>query len=209
MADETNPETSPETNPRGDAAADSSRASSASSATSSADPFQGHRGPGFDPESAPEPGAPGAGPEPPPIPLPELEVETVRDLLLTAGDGAHAIFGVGEFDWAMTQRDLERIAPPLTRIVNRYPGVARLASHSDEAAVAIGSGLYAWRSMLERRAVLEARRSGTPSRPGGGAPPVNQNAEAAAVAEFPEGYVPAAEQLRATRPDQPPPQETP
>jgi hypothetical protein len=178
------------------AAAEAAAASGAGSSTS--DPFLGDTGPGFDPRKAPEP------PAAPELPEPVLLVEedTIRSLLLNGGDMAHTIAGVGELDWAMTERDLERIAPPLTRIVNRYPAVARVAGRSDEAAVAIGVGMYSWRSMIERRAVLEAQERQAPAQPaprGPGEPRPQPGAFDPSAAEPTDGYQTFAERLAQTR----------
>lgn len=95
--------------------------------------------------------------------LPEIPEDKVRSVLFVGGDGLHAIAGVGEYDWVMTQRDLERIAPPLTRILNRYDAAKVAAGYSDELSVVVGFGLYGWRSMLERVAVLRAQEAGAPT----------------------------------------------
>jgi hypothetical protein len=153
MADE-----SPSREPTTDPAAASSDSSGRSSAAS--DPFAGDAGPGFTPGTTGEPGAePG---EPGGLPgWPEdVAEEQVRSILLTAGDALHALAGVGELDWRFTPKDQDRLAPPMTRIVNRYETARALAGHSDELAVAFGMGLYGWRSMLERRAVLQAIQEG-------------------------------------------------
>lgn len=148
----------------------------------------------------------------------------VRAVLFNVGDGVHAVAGVGEYDWVMTQRDLDRIAPPLTRILNRYDTTRAIAAYSDELAVALGVGLYGWRSALERVAVLRAQEAegppppepppaprapapapppepppgpglGADHFPGAGAP---QDLGVAEVEVVP-GYVTRAEQLRAAR----------
>jgi hypothetical protein len=192
--------------PSGEAAADSSAASSTSERHSGS-PYAAGPGPGFDPRTPP--------PEPPSAPgeedlaafAPGWEVEQVSDWLLNAGDLAHAAFGVGETDWAMTQADLKRIAPPATRILNRFEPTRAVAAYSDPAAVAIGFGMYGWRSAIERTAVLRARAraeaeaAGRP--PFGPAPEPAPNAgpepsfEGPAVAP---GYETAAQRLARTRP---------
>lgn len=169
---------------------DAPAASSAASSTSS--PYTAGPGPGID-ASAP------IG-EPPPqedAGDPFLEVwqeEQLRDWLRSSGDAVHAAWGVGEHDWAMTRSDLDRIAPPLTRILNRYQPTRAVAAFSDPAAVALGFGLYGWRSTLERAAVLkrQARERGEDDGAAGApAPlPVDPNLPAPTFAE----------QLRATRP---------
>jgi hypothetical protein len=86
--------------------------------------------------------------------LPGWEQETVEQFLRGAGAGLHMLAGVCERDWLMTQADLERIAPPLTRIANRYEPVLRLSPMADPLLVAHGFALYGWRSALERKRAL-------------------------------------------------------
>jgi hypothetical protein len=84
--------------------------------------------------------------------------QTVEQFLRGTGEGIHMLAGVAERDWQMTEKDLERIAPPLTRIANRYEAVLQLAPVADPLLVAHGMTLYAWRSTLERkRAVRDAQ----------------------------------------------------
>lgn len=84
--------------------------------------------------------------------------ETVEQFLRGTGEGIHMLAGVGEQDWKMTERDLARIAPPLTRIANRYEPVLKLAPVADPLLVAHGFALYGWRSALERqRAIRDAQ----------------------------------------------------
>lgn len=197
-----------------------SAGSSTGSSTSS--PYVAGAGPGFDPS------------QPPPIAdsdeqreergaafLAEWEEQQVSDWLKNAGDLAHAGFGIGDYDWVMTQRDLERIAPPLTRILNRYEPTRAVAEYSDPAAVAIGFGLYGWRSALERIHVLRAQQAageGPDLAPGFQAPPPDvaeaaaaHAANGAAPGPGQPGHVPVtgpdgseqqswAEQLKGTRP---------
>lgn len=188
------PDAAPETTTSPAAAAGSSAASSTSDIGGG---LVGDPGPGFDPleklEQLPE-----VGPELPEV-VPAVSEEQVRTGLLTFGDGVHAAVGVGEFDWVMTERDLARIAPPLARIVNRHEQLRVVAAHSDEAAVAVGAGLWAWRSLLERRAVQAAHAAEPDVQPpptAGGEPPA-----ATAVVETPPDYVTAADRIRASRPE--------
>lgn len=177
-------------------APDPSPGSSAASSTSETNAFAGDPGPGFDPATAAAPLAP--------APAGDwtlgVSEEQVRDVLGMGGDAVHMAVGVGEVDWAMTKTDLDRIAPPLTRILNRYPAVAEVVQHSDELAVAGGVGLWAWRSILERRAVLDAhagaheREAGTPPVPAGSVPGEHHVQSVEVV----PGYTTVAERLAAT-----------
>jgi hypothetical protein len=135
------------------------------------------------------------------------EEKQVHDWLLNAGDLAHAGFGVGEHDWAMTKADLERIAPPLTRILNRYEPSRAVAAFSDPAAVAMGFGMYGWRSALERAAVMKARARAEElgMAPSGGAGSMSSSASPEGTGPtVPEDYISAADRLRATRPPEAP-----
>jgi hypothetical protein len=133
-------------------------------------PFVSDPGPGWDPEAAAaaadavraehEEEERAGGTEA--FGFPEVEEERVRQVLFVGGDSIHAAVGVGEYDWVMTQRDLDRIAPPLTRILNRYELTKAVAGYSDELALLMGFGLYSWRSVLELAAV---RRAGERPRP--------------------------------------------
>lgn len=94
--------------------------------------------------------AEGALVEPPQL----WEQETIEKFLQGTGVGLHMLAGVSERDWLMTKTDLERIAPPLTRIVNRYEPLARLSPYGDPLLVAHGFALYGWRSALERKRAM-------------------------------------------------------
>lgn len=86
--------------------------------------------------------------------LPGWEQDTVEQFLRGTGAGLHMLAGVAERDWTMTQADLERIAPPLTRIMNRYQPTLRLSPVADPLLVAHGFALYGWRSALERKRAM-------------------------------------------------------
>jgi len=187
--------------PTAAAAMDPSAGSSAASSTSD---FTGDPGPGFDPQTAaaaiPDPEAPAGD-----WAALQVEEEKIREVLGMVGGGLHMLAGVGESDWAMTQSDLDRIAPPATRIINRYPALAAAVERSDELAVIFGMGLWGWRSLLERQAVLEhqALRDHAAAQPPG-APAPAAPAPAAPAGDFfatgvdvARGYVTAAERLAA------------
>jgi hypothetical protein len=117
------------------------------------------RGPGI-PEITAPPALPAGEldqqPEPASI-YPGWEPETVEQFLSGTGHGLHLLIGAGEKDWLMTRTDLDRIAPPLTRILNRYEPSLRASVYADPLLVAHGLGLYGWRSALQRQAALRAR----------------------------------------------------
>ncbi len=80
---------------------------------------------------------------------PGWQQETIEQFLLGTGEGVHFLIGQAERDWQMTKKDLERIAPPLTRICNRWEPALRLSPAADPLLLAHGFALYAWRSVLE------------------------------------------------------------
>jgi hypothetical protein len=85
---------------------------------------------------------------------PGWDLETVATFLQGTGSGIHMLIGQTERDWLMTKKDLERIAPPLTRIANRWEPALRLSPVADPLLVAHGFALYGWRSALERKRAL-------------------------------------------------------
>lgn len=80
---------------------------------------------------------------------PGWQQETIEQFLLGTGEGVHFLIGQGERDWQLSKKDLERIAPPLTRICNRWEPALRVSPAADPLLVAHGLALYAWRSVLE------------------------------------------------------------
>lgn len=86
------------------------------------------------------------------------EVEAVNEHLKMVGSGIHELWGKAEKDWEMSQRDLERIGPPLTRILNRYEPTARMAVVSDPLLLGYGTTLYTYRSVLQARAAMAEQR---------------------------------------------------
>jgi hypothetical protein len=89
----------------------------------------------------------------------------ISGLLGVQGRALHAGIGVAEQDWVYTEADLAAIAPPLTRICNRYEPVRRYAAHADPVMVLMGVGATITRSMLERRQVLTQEENDGGTRP--------------------------------------------
>lgn len=88
---------------------------------------------------------------------PGWDQDAIEQFLRGTGAGIHMLAGRAEKDWLMTEKDLERIAPPLTRICNRYEVTLRLSPIADPLLVAHGFALYGWRSALEaKRAQFDA-----------------------------------------------------
>jgi hypothetical protein len=174
----------------------SSEGSSADSSTSSTNPFVGNTGPGFDPDRQPEHQADDVDElGHVAFEIPVIPEEQVRSVLKNTGDLAHAGIGVGQLDWVMTDTDQDRIAPPLTRIINKHEHLARVMGRSDELSVAMGAGLYTWRSLLEREAVLKVKRAeqaAPPPPPRSEPPPVASPAAELGGVALPDDYVPEA-----------------
>jgi hypothetical protein len=135
-----------------------------SAPASSADDFLSDAGPAFDPKAAP------------PAPEPELEDELlqeleqwdekqIRELLTLQGEITHAVFAAGPDDdetWYQTERDLNAIAPPLTRIANRYDAIRAAAAAGDEILLASAVSRYAARNYVKRRRLLATLRAQEP-----------------------------------------------
>jgi len=136
--------------------------------------FVSDAGPQFDPDAiddavdAPElaDGTEAAGGG---VPL-EWDPAIVRDALELQGSLLHQAAGRGERDWIYTAQELRAIAPPLTRILNRYDTTRAAAAQADELAVLFGLGGYTIRSINESRRALAAgrpqRNASTPPPPG-------------------------------------------
>jgi hypothetical protein len=60
--------------------------------------------------------------------------------------------------WRATEADVDAIAPPLSRILNRYAPARRLAGVSDEAELAFGFLGYAKRNLAERGRLARLKR---------------------------------------------------
>jgi hypothetical protein len=81
--------------------------------------------------------------------LPGWELEHIEQFLKGTGAGIHLLIGQDERDWLMTKADLERMAPPLTRIANRWEPALRLSPLADPLLFTYGAVLYVWRNALE------------------------------------------------------------
>jgi hypothetical protein len=152
------PESSPDEKTASPSAADSLTDSSAASTDGHG--FIADPGPAHDGEHAP----------PPPEGEPAAELldglawdsEVVRGLLTAQGQALHTFAGKGEDDWIYTRDELRAIAPPLTRILNRYDATRAAAGTGDELALLIGLTGYVGRSISVRRDVLRAQRADEP-----------------------------------------------
>ena len=95
----------------------------------------------------------------PPAPAEPLPIETVaedqvRGFLVAQGAFVHSLIAVekgASNEWIYLEQDLEAIAPPLTRIINRFPLAAyTFARLGDYPALAMGFGGYVGHSLEER-----------------------------------------------------------
>jgi hypothetical protein len=96
---------------------------------------------------------------------PGWERDTIETFLRGTGAGIHMLVGQTEKDWLLTEADLKRIAPPLTRICNRWEPALKASPYADPFLVGHGMFLYGWRSVLEvKRAQADAEEE--PAGPG-------------------------------------------
>jgi hypothetical protein len=109
------------------------------------------RGPGIPELAAGDRDTPAPPEELEPSLYPGWDLETIETFLSGTGAGIHMLIGQTEQDWLLTEKDLERIAPPLTRIANRWEPALRLSPVADPLLVAHGMALYGWRSALEMK----------------------------------------------------------
>jgi hypothetical protein len=164
--DDSSPHPSPTPSPDPDAAAASSPASAPASSTSRrpralAGGLVGDPGPAFDGKAAGDAPPLAAAPAEPLIAL-EWDEGTVRSILTAQGAVVHGLVGVADDDWIYLQHELEAIAPPLTRVLNRYDALRAAAGTGDELALMIGLGGYVSRSWMTRKAELALREEEEP-----------------------------------------------
>ena len=96
------------------------------------------------------------------IDVPEVDVQWeeagIRSKLRVVGMGLHELIGRSEKDWLMTRQDLDNIAPPLTRILNRHEPLRAVAAASDPIDLLIGTGFYTGRSIMQAAAAAADAR---------------------------------------------------
>lgn len=81
------------------------------------------------------------------------------------GEVTHAVLKAGPADdetWLHTERDLAAIAPPLTRILNRYDVTRAAAAAGDEILLVAAVGRYGVRNYTKRRRYLAALEAEEP-----------------------------------------------
>jgi hypothetical protein len=86
----------------------------------------------------------------------EWDPAVVKSMLQAQGSAVHAVVGKADEDWLYTKDELAAIAPPLTRILNRYDATRVAAATGDELALILGLTGHTMRSLQERKAVLDA-----------------------------------------------------
>lgn len=89
----------------------------------------------------------------------EWHPDTIKAVLEAKGSALHSLAGKAEADWAYTSQELRAIAPPLTRILNRYDATRVAAGGGDELALILGFTGYTMRSFQERKQALDAKRA--------------------------------------------------
>lgn len=84
----------------------------------------------------------------------EWDAGVVKSMLTAQGSALHAVAGKADEDWLYTKDELAAIAPPLTRILNRYDATRVAAATGDELSLILGLSGHTMRSLQERRAAL-------------------------------------------------------
>ena len=89
----------------------------------------------------------------------------IRELLTLQGEITHAALRVSDQDtetWKHTERDLKAIAPPLTRILNRYDVTRAAAAAGDEILLVTAVTRYGWTNYGRRRRLLALQAAQEP-----------------------------------------------
>jgi hypothetical protein len=114
-------------------------------------------GPEFDPDAGPT--DPTFSEDEDPLVEEGWKESTIKELLATQGELVHFLLRVGDDEldpdsWKHTQEDLRRIAPPLTRMLNRYDVTKAAAVAGDEASLAAALAAYGGKNYIQRRRLL-------------------------------------------------------
>jgi len=91
---------------------------------------------------------------------PHVDEAVVRGLLAVIGGGLCTFVGDPDIEdhWTFSQREIDDLAPPLTRIINRRPKLRAAVARGDEAAVAIVLAGYGGRHVAAGAAARRARK---------------------------------------------------
>lgn len=100
---------------------------------------------------------------PPPPVLLEWTPERAGAIVRAGGYMLHAADGLsrepgGDDLWRATEADVNAMAPPLARILNRYAPARRLAGVADEGELAFAMIAYARHNLAERGRLASAKR---------------------------------------------------
>ena len=99
--------------------------------------FWADPGPGFTPESVPEPAGETVGQEVVEGWTPEKVVSVLQEIQAPAfNGGVNSLFGVKKVDWHHRQARLEAVAPSIAREWNKIDFVRSLAGETDRAIIA-------------------------------------------------------------------------
>lgn len=93
------------------------------------------------------------------VDVPHVDEAMVRALVAGMGNAANYVAGDDDVPelWRFTDRELDDLIPPLTRIINRRPALRQAVIRGDEMAVAIVLAGYAGRNYADLKAAQEAR----------------------------------------------------
>ena len=98
----------------------------------------------------------------------------VPDCMCPVCQRARAVDLVGPHDagdlWEFTDRELDELVPPLTRIINRRPALRAAVIRGDEATVGVVLASYLGRNFADRRRVRRVRDELTGQVQGGEGP---------------------------------------
>jgi hypothetical protein len=137
------------------------RSGSSSAGSSAPSGFVADPGPAFDARRAP------AAPEieEPELPLEEWDEERIREFFMMGSETLHWMLRVGPEDeetFKATERDLDAMVPPATRIANRYDAIRAAAAAGDEVLLAAALTRYGLRNYARRRRLLAALAAAPP-----------------------------------------------
>lgn len=92
------------------------------------------------------------------IEAPHVDEAVVRTMLRSVGGVAHATAGRDDVKdhWQFTDREIDDLAPPLTRYINRRPKMRAAVARSDEASIALVLTGYTTRNFAAGRAAKKA-----------------------------------------------------
>lgn len=92
-------------------------------------------------------------PEVPTVAAPEVDESVIRTMLKSLSNVASFTIGNDEIEnhWRFTDREIDDISPPLTRMINRRPAARAAVVRGDEASVALVLASYTGRNLTLSR----------------------------------------------------------